>query len=559
MSGTNITITLTNGWKLSLPDGITFGELERVGKDKMDCKYPAMAARENNELRSLNEKVHDGSMVSFIDGRCEEGRRVYRYSMIMMLLKAFYKLFPSGSLTVDHSVTGGVWCTPDIGEPFKISHMNALKEEMTRISNQKIPFESSYMAVEDVIKIFKEQNRTDAVRLLQYCDKKQIMELYDCGGYVDYLMTKSVPHTGYLNLFDLVYYPPGFILRYPRTTNPLVLSEFTMERQIFKTYSDFKKLGRFIQVSDVASLNESILAGDTADIVRVSEAIQEKKLAAIADLIYQDRENLRVILVAGPSSSGKTTFADRLGIQLRINGMKPIAVSVDDYFLDRDLTPRDENGEYNFEVLEALDLKLFNEHLDMLLDGKEVELPKFDFTIGKRVLSGKKIRLLPNQPIIVEGIHGLNDRLTESVARVNKFKIYISPLTSLKLDNHNRIHTTDTRILRRMVRDNLYRGRDVLETLKKWDSVRRGERAYIFPFQEEADVMFNSFLIYEISVLKNFVVEPLKGISSDVPEYSEAQRLLRLLEFFLPMSSDEIPPNSIMREFIGSSREIHKR
>lgn len=549
----SVTIRLSNGWKLSLPEGITFGEIEKTIQKASGnlFTYPAVAARENNELKTLGEKAHDGSLVSFVNGTSEEGRRVYRYSMIVMMLKAFYKLFPKGTVSVDHSVTGGVWCTPDVGETFRTSHMKALKDEMIRLSEEEIPFEPMFMTAGEALEMFSKLNRPDAVRLLSCCDKDHMMELCSCGGYVDYMLTKSVPHTGYLKVFDLIYYPPGFILQFPRPMNPNVLSEFTLERQFCKTYNDFKKIGRLIEVSDVASLNDAIKAGEGADVIRVSEAIQEKKLAAIADQIYQDRENLRVILIAGPSSSGKTTCANRLGVQLRINGMKPVAISVDDYFLDRERTPRDEKGEYNFEVIEALDLELFNRHLDMLLEGKEIELPRFDFSAGKSFPSGKKVKLLPNQPVVIEGIHCLNDRLTEAVGRTNKFKIYVSPLTSLKLDNHNRIHTTDTRILRRMVRDKLYRGRDVLGTLKKWDSVRKGERSYIFPFQEEADVMFNSFLVYEISVLKRFAEAELVKISSDVPEHSEAQRLLNLLAFFLPLDTDEIPPNSIMREFIG--------
>ena len=553
MESKSITIGISNGWKLSVPEGITFAEIEK--SSGMEFKYPPLAARENNELRTLSEEAHDGCNVSFIDGRCEEGRRIYRYSMVFMMLKAFYKLFPNASITVDHSVTGGVWCTPNIGETFRSSHMNQLKEEMIALSEQNIPFNSSKVKVSEAIEIFKKQgNHSDTLRLFECFDNTdEIIELYDCGGYVDYMLTRSVPHTGYLKVFDLLYYPPGFILRFPRPKNPLVLSEFNMERQIFKKYSEFKQLGKAIQVSDVADLNASVVAKETQDIVRVSEAIQEKKLAEIADMIYRQKDNIKVILIAGPSSSGKTTFAGRLGIQLRINGMKPVAISVDDYFVDREHTPRDENGEYDFEVLEALDLNLFNEHLEKLLAGEEIELPRFDFAQGKRFPSGKKLKLQPNQPVVIEGLHGLNDRLTESVARENKFKIYISPLTSLNLDNHNRIHTTDTRIIRRIVRDKLYRGRDALGTLKKWDSVRRGERSYIFPFQEEADVMFNSFLVYEISVLRNFVEEPLKNISNEHPEYSEAQRLLKSLQFFRPIGTEDIPQNSIIREFIGKA------
>ncbi len=551
MADTMIQVCLDDGKIINTKKGSSYKEIEL--QSGLEFHFPPVAVRAGNELLSLVDRAEADCSVSFVDAACEEGRRVYRASLTMLMFKAFYALFPEGKITLDHSVTGGVWCTPEIGETFKTHHMQLMKDEMNSLIEEKIPFIPQIVDKQSAIEIFRKFNRQDAVKLLSDADEDSLIELYDCGGYKDCLFSKSVPDTGYLGVFDLVYYPPGFILRFPRTLKPTELSKYVMERQIFKIYSEFKKWVKLLNVVDVASLNEVIRSGEINDLIRVSEAFHEKKIAAIADAITLQKENLRIILIAGPSSSGKTTFAHRLAVQLRVNGMRPVAISVDDYFLNREHTPRDEKGDYNFEVIDALDLDLFNEHLTSLLSGGEVTIPTFDFTRGMRSEYGKKLKISADQPIIIEGIHGLNDRLTESVARENKFKIYISPLTQMRIDNHNRIHTTDTRILRRIVRDKLYRGRDALGTLERWDSVRRGEREYIFPFQEEADVMFNSFLIYEISVLKNFLIEPLTSITKEHPEYSEAQRLLQLLQFFLKIGTDEIPPNSIMREFIGAT------
>ncbi len=546
-----VQVSFDNGETIGLKKGTTFKEV--VKHSGIDFVFRPVAVKSHNRLYALSDKIENDVSVTFVDASVEEGRRVYRSSLTMMMLKAFYKLFPNGTLTVNHSVMGGVWCTPEIGETFKTSHLHLLEEEMARLVEQKIPFVTQAMDATDVIEIFKNRNRPDLIALLEDADPGAQIDVSDCGDYKDCMFMKLVPHTGYLGVFSFFYYPPGFILRFPKSLNPNELASHFMERQIFKVYTEFKKWVHLLDAGDVASLNDVIRRGEINDIIRISEAFHEKKIAAIADAIYLQKENLRVILIAGPSSSGKTTFAHRLSVQLRVNGMKPVSISVDDYFLNREFTPRDEKGDYNFEVIEALDLELFNEHLAELLAGKEVTIPIFDFTQGRRMENGKKLKITTNQPIIIEGIHALNDKLTESVARENKFKIYLSPLTQMRLDNHNRIHTTDTRILRRLVRDNLYRGRDAVGTLERWDSVRRGERGYIFPFQEEADLMFNSFLIYEIAVLKNFLIEPLQAIKDDRPEFSEAQRLLQMLQFFLKVGTDEIPPNSILREFIGAT------
>lgn len=436
--------------------------------------------------------------------------------------------------------------------PFTARDMKALKHRMDEIVKADEPIERLTLSRDELMEHFGKRGHEDKVRLFGYM-KEPCEEIYSCGAFSDILFEKIVPRTGFITVYDLKYYPPGFIMRFPRSKNPAALTPYIEEKKLFRVFYEHKNWVTLLGVGDACSLNEVIASGEINDLIRVAEALHEKKIAAIADLITRNREHLRLILIAGPSASGKTTFAQRLAVQLRVNGIRPVAISLDNYFLDRDKTPLDEKGDYNFEVLEALDLELFNLHLHDLLEGKEVLVPRFDFTQGKRLDGGYRLSIGPDQPIIVEGIHCLNERLTESISREHKFKIYVSALTQLNLDHHNRIGTTDTRVFRRMVRDRQFRGRDAIRTLQRWNSVRNGEREHIFPFQEEADVMFNSALIYELSVLKNFVEEPLMSIDRSHPEYAEAKRLLQILQFLLKVGTDEIPPNSILREFIGAT------
>ncbi|MCX7971489.1 MAG: nucleoside kinase, partial [Negativicutes bacterium] len=361
--------------------------------------------------------------------------------------------------------------------------------------------------------------------------------------------------TGCLDVFALRYYSQdGFILRYPEKDNPRVLPPFVDQPKLSRVFREAERWGKILNCDFVSSLNNA--TGDCrriGDIVRVAEGLHEKKIAQIADMVAEQSDQIRLITIAGPSSSGKTTFANRLGIQLMVNGLRPVRISLDDYFVDRERTPRDKNGDYDFEALEAIDIDLFNEHLTALLAGEEVDIPSFDFTTGSRRYKGNLLVLGENQPLIIEGIHGLNERLTESVPRHSKLKVYVSAITQLAIDNHNRIATTDTRLIRRIVRDNRYRGHTALATLKMWPSVRRGEERNIFPFQEEADVMFNSALIYELAVLGAHAVPLLEQITADDEQYFEARRLIKLLSFFLPISEELVPNNSILREFIGGS------
>lgn len=550
MLSRSIKVNLSDGREISVPDGTEIRKCMEISGESF--QFPIWGAKVNNELKALDEKLKEDCQLQFLDGTVEQGKRIYRKSLCFVLIRAFCELFPGAEIQLLHSLTGGYFCKPLMNRPFTKQDMKALKNRIDQIIQSDEPFERFSLTKEEIIQLFKKTNQDDKVKLFRYLREPRA-EVYSCGGTLDCLFEKLVPSTGYLSIYDLKYYPPGFIIRFPRTNNPVTLSHYVEEKKLFRVFYEYKNWATLMGVADVPSLNEVIASGDINDLIRVAEALHEKKIAAIADLIAKHKEHLRLILIAGPSGSGKTTFAHRLSVQLRVNGIKPVAISLDNYFLNRDKTPKDEKGEYNFEVLEALDLELFNMNLHDLLMGEEVTIPRFDFTQGKRLQGGYRLRIPKDQPIIVEGIHCLNEKLTESISRENKFKIYISALTQLNLDNHNRIGTTDTRILRRMVRDRQFRARDALATLKIWNSVRKGEREYIFPFQEEADVMFNSALIYELAVLKNFVEDSLLAIPKSEAEYSEAQRLLGILQFFLKVGTDEIPPNSILREFIGAT------
>ena len=403
----------------------------------------------------------------------------------------------------------------------------------------------------EAIRIFSDYKMIDKVKLLRSVNFQEV-KLYEINGKYDYFYGTMAYSTGVLKLFDVMYYDEGFILRYPNESSPSLIPPFVEYKKLSKIFYETEKWGNILGVGDVGSLNEKVLDGEIIDIIRVSEALHEKKIAYIADMI-KAKEDVKLILIAGPSSSGKTTFAKRLGIQLRVNGYIPQSISLDDYFLDREFTPKDENGNYDFETIKALDIELFNKTLEDLFKNETVEIPHFDFKTGKREWKGDMVKLPQNGILVVEGIHGLNEELTHYISKDNKFKIYISALTQLNLDNHNRIATTDVRILRRIVRDYLSRGYGGEETLKMWPSIKRGEEKNIFVFQEEADVMFNSTLVYELCILKKYALLELSKIDESSPVYYEALRLKSFLNFFKEVDTKYIPDNSILREFIGGS------
>jgi len=422
---------------------------------------------------------------------------------------------------------------------------------MSEIIKADIPIRRIAFSKARAVEIFMEYDMQDKVKLLKYVSAEEI-KLYELDGRYDYFYGPMAYSTGVLKTFDLIYYEPGFILRYPTSDAPDKIPKFYKHEKLAKVFYEAAQWGEILGVGSVGALNDEVVNGDIVDLIRVAEALHEKKIAYIADMIHK-RGNVKLVLIAGPSSSGKTTFSRRLGIQLRVNGLIPIFISLDDYFLNREITPRDEHGDYDFESIYALDLELFNKDLELLLQGEETEIPSFNFRTGKREWLGNKIKIPENGVMIVEGIHGLNEILTSSISKDSKFKIYISPLTQLNLDDHNRISTTDVRMTRRIVRDYLSRGYGVEETLKMWPSIKRGEEKNIFVFQEQADAMFNSSSVYELCVLKKFALAELSKIGEESPVYFQASRLRSFLNFFKDVDKDLVPDNSIIREFTGGS------
>lgn len=517
---------------------------------------PIVAARLDNAIVELTRPLERGGTVEFIDLRSLDGLRIYQRGALFILNLALKERYPDCELWVLHSLSNALYCElrrDGAPHPLSEGEIQQIKVKMNQIVAHDLPFEKDEYYKDEAFKIFVQQNDKDRIRLFRFRKKKTI-KLYKCGDYYDYYYGYMPPSTGVLKWFDLVKENDGFLLVLPDQKDPLTVNR---PKPLVKLSSVFYEYARWLDVigvRTVADLNEIISKGEreVAELMIINEALHEKKISQIGEQFANS--GARLILIAGPSSSGKTTFAKRLLVQLRVHGFKPLVISLDDYFVDRELTPRDEEGNYDFESLEAIDLKLFNEHLSMLIEGKEVELPKFDFKLGKRIWTGQKIRLEKNQPIVIEGIHGLNEKLTASIDRSMKFKIYVSALTQLNLDPHNRITTTDTRLLRRIIRDYKFRGHSATDTLKMWPSVRKGEEKYIFPFQEEADVMFNSAIVYEWAVLKIFAEQLLVQVPPEEREYSEALRLMKLLDYFLPITNlEDIPRTSILREFIGRS------
>ncbi len=514
-------------------------------------KGDVVAIIKDNHYIRLNDTIEGDANVDFVYLNSVKGMRIYTSTLFLVLLKSFYELYPNGDLIIDHSISKGYYCFAEIGRVFDSRDIKKLKSRMSELIDKDIPIESSRMGVEEARELFKSKGYFDTYELLKYRNSGAI-DVYSLKDNCEFYTEPLLPSTGYVKDFDLRAYPPGFILRVPYYTNNGKIPEFKEERKLFTIFRETFYRNKIIGISNVVELNKSIEDGKISDIVKISEAFHEKKIHDIANEINSRRNYLKFVLISGPSSSGKTTFSKRLSIALKLYGINTITISLDDYFLDRDKTPKDENGNYDYESLYALDLNLFNEQIFSLLRGDEVALPKFNFKLGKQEF-GKKIKLEKNQMLVIEGIHGLDPKLTEQIPGYLKFNIYVSALTQLNLDYHHRMPTTDARILRRIVRDNLYRGHSALATIQMWASVRKGEDRNIFPYQENADVMFNSALSYELAVLKRKVEGLLLEIDDSSPEYPEAQRLLQLLSFFKTIDDKEVPPTSILREFIGGS------
>ncbi len=545
-----VQITLKDGEHLQVEKGSTFQELaEKVQKD---YPYPIMLAAVENTFKELCATIqHDLSGVSFIHLGEKDGMRVYQRSATFLLIAASKRILPDCRIIVNHHITGGYFCEFSDERYCSKENIQNIQQMMRQMVKEALPIQKYTVNIEQAQEIFDKEGMRDKKELFKY-RRTSTVNIYELDGVKDYFYGYMVTNTKQLELFELIPYAHGFILQFPDEKQPTKLAAFVPQPKLSSIFRESEKWARILGVDTVGALNDVISAGKTDELIKISEALHEKKIAQIADQIVE-KGDIKLVLIAGPSSSGKTTSAKRLCIQLKVNGLKPHVISVDDYFVNREHTPRDESGEYDFEALEAIDVKLFNEHMNALINGAEVEIPSFNFMLGKREYKGNKIKLKDDEILIVEGIHGLNEKLSYAIPRKNKFKIYVSCLTQLNIDDHNRIPTTDTRLIRRMIRDNQYRAIDPERTLSIWNSVRRGENKNIFPFQEEADVMLNTVLIYELAVLKSKAEPLLFRVSRKSPYYKEAKRILKFLEYFLPMDTSQIPSNSLIREFLGGS------
>jgi uridine kinase len=543
-----VEVHLSDGRILSGPRGAKVGEFLAV----LELDSQLVAAIVNSDLRELNYPIEMESRVEPVTMSSPDGARIYRRSLTFLLEMAFTDLFPDGILFVDHSVaSGGYYCQVGGRNPLSESEIETLKVHMQKLVDAELPFERQEVPLQEAIEYFRSRGYDDKVRLLKY-RKKNYLTLYRLGDRMDYHHGYMVPSTGYLRLFDLVNVHGGFTLRYPRRHNPnelMPMPEYPKLLSTFLQYGDWlAKLG----IENVGALNDAIQDRRSDQIVLVSEAFHEQGLARIANRIVEQLDRSHLILIAGPSSAGKTTTARRLTVQLLALGISPFPLELDNYFLDRDKTPLDEDGKPDFESIYALDLPLLASDLQRLMAGELVRLPRYNFKTGMREV-GEEIRLKPGQPIILEGIHGLDPRLIPENLSGEAFRIYVSALTQLNLDRHNRVSTTDTRLVRRIVRDARERGYTAAQTINRWESVRRGEKRHIFPFQENADMMFNSALAYELAALKPFAEPLLRQVPYGTPEYIEAKRLLAFLEWFVPLDINLVPGTSIVREFLGGS------
>ncbi|AGL03354.1 nucleoside kinase [Desulfoscipio gibsoniae] len=526
--------------------------LDLLKYDRIERRSPVVAVMVNNVLVGLDWVIRQDSTIEFVDLESTDGMRVYTRSMVMLLVRAASEVLPGCKVRMEHTLGNGVYGEIDYQRRLHKTDVEQIEERMRTIVQADDPVLINRVPRDQLASLLEGSNQEDKLDLLRYRKASSIW-VHNCGWFNDFTYGNMVINTGRLKVFRLRYYMPGFILELPRKENPTLIPEYIEQGKLANIYYESEKWSRILDVHNLVELNELVARGGGGDLIRVAEAFHEKKIGEIADQIAKNLDLIRIVLIAGPSSSGKTTFSQRLGVQLRIHGIRPVPISLDDYFVDRELTPRDENGDYDFECLEAIDMELFNEHLIALIQGEEVQMPTYDFLTGKRSDRVKTLKLGSRDMLILEGIHGLNDRLTTSIPKGRKFKIYVSALTQMNLDNHNWIPTTYLRILRRTVRDYYNRGYSATETIHRWPSVRRGEERHIFPFQESADLMFNSSLIYELAVLKGHVEPVLNMVGRENREYAMVRRLKRFLGYFLPLASDEVPSNSIVREFIGGS------
>ena len=531
------------------PDGMTYEEIADAYQDRYENTIALVL--EDGKIRELIKTVHKDCTLSFLTLKDSIGHKAYVRTAVMVLLRAAADVIPEANIKVEFAIGPGYYCDVRMEKKLTEDMVKQIRARMQELVDEKIPITKKTYSIDEAREIFKKQKMEDKGKLFRY-KRSSFANVYCLDGYYDYYYGFMLPDTGYVKYFDLMLYEKGLLLLLPGMDAPCMLEVFGPREKLFRTLRTASHWGEMMNIDSVGDLNDTICAGEMNDMILVQEALLERRIGEIAETIVK-KGNVKFVLIAGPSSSGKTTFSHRLSIQLRTYGKIPHPIALDDYFVNRELTPRDENGDYNFECLEAIDVKQFNEDMERLLRGERVELPTFNFKTGKREYHGRYKQLGEEDILVIEGIHGLNPETTYSLPDESKFKIYISALTSLNLDEHNRIPTTDGRLLRRMVRDARTRGASARRTIEMWPSVRRGEENYIFPFQEEADEMFNSVLIYELSVLKQYAEPLLYSIEPGEPEYYEAKRLLKFLEYVQGIDSQNVPSNSICREFIGGS------
>lgn len=522
-------------------------KVNEVLKDEINDEHIVCIC--NNEVQVLDYKMEEDTNVELVTVKEKEGRSAYIRGLLYIMGKAFSEVYPDAWLTVNYQLHNSMFCQLDNMEVTSDVLKN-IKTKMEEIIKKDLRIEKCEMTLKEAKKFYEEGRKSRG--RLQVRESSEKVSLYFCEEYYNYLYGPMPMSTGKTKIFGLMKYKNGFLLRYPDKNSTHLLTDYKETKKLLSTLEEYDEIYRLLYINTVYRLNTKVQKGETEEVILLSEALHNKKISNLADSIAK-RKGTKMILIAGPSSSGKTTFARKLALNLRLNGLKPVTISVDNYFVERENNPKDEFGNYDFECIEAIDTELFNDHLTKLLAGKEIDVPTFDFSVGKKNYNGEKMKLGKDEILVIEGIHCLNDKLTEKIDKSLKVKIYISDLTVLNIDYFSRISTTDTRLIRRIVRDNYYRNYSALNTLKSWYSVNRGEEKYIYPYQEEADYMFNSSLIYELAVLKKHALPLLKEIDNTNKEYGEAQRLIELLEYFDDIPDDDIPNDSLIREFIGGS------
>ena len=540
---------LNNGQILPIPMGSKLMDVyEAAG---LQLPHGPMAARVNNKVEGMHYRIYNAKTVEFLDITSPSGLRVYTRSLFFVLCKAVHDLYERAKVSIDIPVSNGYYVNLDIGHPVTLEDVGRIRAKMQAIVDAALPIHRYETLTEDAIKMFTLLHTFSKVKLLK-SSGRLYTTYYDIDGYIDYYYGAMLTNTSQLYLFGAEKYFDGLLLRLPSPEAPEELGEMTHQDKMFGIFKEHHQWQDIIGLRTIGDLNEGIGKGYSAQLIQISEALQEKKIAKIAEDIAF-RRGIRMVLIAGPSSSGKTTTCKRLSVQLATNGIKPVPISLDDYFVDRDKTPRQPNGDYDFEHLHALNLELLNEQMNALFNGEEIELPRYNFQEGRSEMSGRRLRLHDDEILVVEGIHALNPELMSQVPQSQIYRVYASALTTLLLDNHNYIPTTDNRLLRRIIRDYKYRGVSAVDTIRRWPSVRAGENKWIFPFQENADVMFNTAMLFELAVIKQQAEPLLDQVPENVPEYSEAYRLKKFLSYIKPIPADQIPPTSLLREFLGGS------